>query len=114
MIRDFFLGFIKVHILHHAAREPVYGLALLRELARHGYHLSAGTLYPILHDLESAGLLQREERVVNGKIRKYYVATPAGGQALAEARQKIGELVAEVLHDKGPATLSDPGTGEAQ
>ena len=101
MQRDFFLGFIKIHILHHAAREPVFGLALIRELARHGYDLSPGTLYPILHGLEGAGYLQCEVRVVNGKVRKYYRTTSRGDQALAEARVKIAELVAEVLRMEG-------------
>ena len=76
MLREFFLGFIKVHILHHAAREWVYGLQLIEELGRHGYHLSPGTLYPLLHGLEKSGYLVREERLVGGKIRKYYCATP--------------------------------------
>lgn len=53
MIRDFFLGFVKIHILHHAEQEPVYGLALIEELRRHGYTLSPGTLYPILHQLDA-------------------------------------------------------------
>jgi PadR family transcriptional regulator len=52
MVRDFFLGFIEVHILHHAAQEPVYGLALISELRRHGYELSPGKMYPVLHELE--------------------------------------------------------------
>ena len=66
MIRDFFLGFIKVHILHHASREPVYGLQLIVELVRHGYNISPGTLYPVLHDLKKSGYLQCEERLVGG------------------------------------------------
>lgn len=99
MLRDFFLGFIKIHILHHAAREAVYGLALIEELGRHGYALSPGTLYPVLHDLEEAGYLKREDRVVTGKVRKYYTITDLGRQALGEARLKIGELVGEVLDD---------------
>src|SRR2546428_12177882 len=82
MLRDFFLGFVKIHILHHAAQEPVFGLALIRELSRHGYQLSPGTLYPVLHGLERAGYLQCEARVVQGKIRKYYRTTPHGAQAL--------------------------------
>jgi len=106
MWRDFFLGFIKIHILHHAAREPVFGLALIRELARHGYDLSPGTLYPVLHGLESAGYLQRKNRVVHGKVRKYYRTTPQGDRALAEARAKIAELVTEVLGMEGPPSLA--------
>jgi DNA-binding PadR family transcriptional regulator len=97
MLREFFLGFIKIHILHHAGEEPVYGLALIAELRRHGYELSPGTLYPVLHQLEKAGYLRRLNRVVRGKVRKYYVQTRRGGQALSDARAKIGELVGEVL-----------------
>jgi PadR family transcriptional regulator, regulatory protein PadR len=97
VVREFFLGFIKIHILHHAGEEPVYGLALIAELRRHGYELSPGTLYPVLHQLETAGYLRRLNRVVNGKVRKYYVLTSRGGQALGEARAKISELVGEVL-----------------
>jgi PadR family transcriptional regulator PadR len=107
MLRDFFLGFIKVHILHHAAHEPVFGLALMRELARHGYDVSPGTVYPILHELERSGYLRREDRVVHGKVRKYYRTTPRGDQALEEARAKIAELVAEVLRGEGPSSLTE-------
>jgi DNA-binding PadR family transcriptional regulator len=101
MLREFFLGFVKIHILHHAGEEPVYGLALIAELRRHGYELSPGTLYPVLHQLEKAGYLRRLNRVVNGKVRKYYVLTRRGGQALSDARAKIGELVGEVLEASG-------------
>jgi len=97
MVRAFFLGFIKVHILDHAAHEPVYGLALITELRRHGYELSPGKLYPVLRELEEAGYLARLPRVVNGKVRKYYVLTRRGGVALKGAREKIGELVGELL-----------------
>ncbi len=99
MLREFFLGFIKIHILYHATREPVFGLDLIRELERHGYRLSPGTLYPILHNLEELGYLQRKAQVVDGKVRKYYVATPRGKRALTEARRQIAELVAEVIEE---------------
>ncbi|MBI4757489.1 MAG: helix-turn-helix transcriptional regulator, partial [Chloroflexi bacterium] len=45
MLRDFFLGSIKVHILYHASQGPVYGIEMMEELRRHGYELSPGTLY---------------------------------------------------------------------
>ena len=97
MLREFFLGFIKLHIVYHASREPVFGLELMRELARHGYDLSPGTLYPLLHNLEKAGYLKREDRLVDGKVRKYYTATAEGKRALADARAKIVELVGELI-----------------
>jgi PadR family transcriptional regulator, regulatory protein PadR len=97
MLRDFFLGFVKVHLLYHASQEPVYGVWFIEELARHGYHLSPGTMYPLLHNLEAAGYLSREDLNVDGKVRKYYSITPLGEAALAEARVKIQELVREVV-----------------
>jgi DNA-binding PadR family transcriptional regulator len=90
---------MRVHLLHHAAKAPIFGLEMIEELRRHGYKLSPGTLYPILHGLESAGLVRSRTEVVNGKMRKYYSATAKGRRALAEARQKIGELVSEVLEE---------------
>jgi PadR family transcriptional regulator PadR len=93
--RDLFLGFVKLHILHHAGREAVYGLGLIEELGRYGYRLSPGTLYPILHGLEAEHLLGRETRVVNGKARKYYRLTAAGRTALREGKRKAQDLMKE-------------------
>ena len=99
IIRDVFVAFMRVHLLHHAAKAPIFGLEMIEELRRHGYTLSPGTLYPILHGLEGGGLVRSRTEVVNGKMRKYYSATAKGRRALAEARQKIGELVSEVLEE---------------
>ncbi len=100
MMRELLLGFIKIHILYHAGQQPVYGLWLMEELARHGYTISPGTLYPTLHSLERAGYLTSEKRVVGGRQRRYYAITPAGETALAEARDRLAELVAEVLEER--------------
>lgn len=97
MLRELLLGFIRVHVLYHAGQGPVYGAALMAELARHGYSLSPGTLYPILHRLEADGYVRRQEAVVNGRVRKYYMVTPAGRRTLARAKRQLRELVAEVL-----------------
>ena len=71
MIKQVFLGFIKIHILYHSSKEPIYGAEIARELARHGYHISFGTLYPTLHSLEEDSLLTSYQKIVNGKKRKY-------------------------------------------
>ena len=98
ILNEFFKGFIKIHILHHAAEGPIYGLQIVQELARHGYiSLSPGTLYPTLHGLEEAGLLTSEQQVVAGRWRKYYRITPAGREALTRIRAKLAELAQEVL-----------------
>ena len=97
MLKTFLLGFIKIHILHHALKGPVYGLWLIEELRSHGYTMSPGTLYPILHSLEEEGLLKSKEVLVEGKIRRNYVTTPKGRRAFGETKKKIGELVDEVM-----------------
>ncbi len=94
--RDLFLGFVKLHILYHAGCEPVYGLWLIEELGRHGYRLSPGTLYPILHELKEEHLLTVETRVVEGKARKYYRLTSKGRTALKEGKNKALELLEEI------------------
>lgn len=96
VIRDIFLGFVKVHILYHASEAPVFGLELIEELGEHGYKISPGTLYPTLHRMEQQGLLASSEQLVNGKVRKYYSITTRGRATLREARIKIAELVHEV------------------
>jgi len=99
MLKDFFLGFVKIHILYHASKEPIYGVEMLEELGRHGYRLSPGTLYPTLHRLAKEGYLSQQRKLVGGKVRKYYAITEQGLAALDEARGKITELVDEVLEE---------------
>jgi DNA-binding PadR family transcriptional regulator len=96
MIRSFFLGFIRLHLLYHASKKAVFGLEMIRELEHHGYQLSPGTLYPILHNLEKEGYLISEKQVFNGKVRKYYQATDSGKEALKEASKKVIELMQEI------------------
>jgi DNA-binding PadR family transcriptional regulator len=95
--RLFFAGFVRLHILHHAAEAAICGVEIVAELGRHGYRLSPGTVYPVLHELEKAGYLRVRSAVVSGKVRKYYEATRAGKRALAQAREKLRELAEEVL-----------------
>jgi DNA-binding PadR family transcriptional regulator len=97
MIRNLHTGFIRVHILHHANKHPIYGLWMIGELAEHGYRLSPGTLYPILRELEAGGLLTSRVELVKGKRRKYYEITPRGRKLLEECLAKLRELVREVL-----------------
>jgi DNA-binding PadR family transcriptional regulator len=99
MFRNFFIGFVRIHILYHASKGPVYGLWLIEELARHGYRLSPGTLYPILSKLERKGLLKSTKKVVAGKVRKYYTSTKKGDRALSEIKQKVRELVREIIDE---------------
>jgi PadR family transcriptional regulator, regulatory protein PadR len=95
--RDLYSGLIRLHVLHHAAEEPIFGLGMIEELGRHGYRISPGSLYPLLHGLEKKGYLRsRQER--NGKsLRKVYRATPLGKKALEAAKDKVRELFRELM-----------------
>jgi len=94
--RDLYSGLIRLHVLHHAVKESVFGLGMLEELARHGYRISPGTLYPLLHGLEKKGYLKATEEQ-NGKARrKVYRATSNGKHALNRAKRKVRELFLEL------------------
>jgi PadR family transcriptional regulator PadR len=98
--RDLYSGLIRLHILHHAAEEPIFGLGMAEELARHGYRISPGTLYPLLHGLEKKGYLRSSERQ-NGKSRRtVYQITPLGRKALAAAQDKVRELFGELIEGR--------------
>lgn len=97
--RDLYAGLVRLHVLHHAVKEPVYGLAMIEELRRHGYELSAGTLYPILHGLERKGLLTSEAERTGGTTRRVYRATAAGRAALLAAKAKVRQLFGELFDD---------------
>lgn len=98
--RELYGGLIRLHVLHHAAKEPIYGLAMIEELGRHGYRMSAGTLYPILHGLEAKGYLVSTRQRIGGTERRVYRATRAGRAALAAAKVKVRELFGEMFEDK--------------
>jgi DNA-binding PadR family transcriptional regulator len=101
--REVLLAFWKVHILHHAAEGPVVGHWLLLELRRHGYEVSPGTLYPILHRMEGLGWLRCEVEEGRGsRAPRHYHATEAGRGVLARIREQLAELVREVDTDGVP------------
>jgi DNA-binding PadR family transcriptional regulator len=91
------VDFLELHILHHASESPVYGLWMLEELGHHGYRLSASHLYPRFHRLVRQGLLRRNLRVVDGKLRKYYAITTRGRRYWEGQKKRLVELVSEAL-----------------
>jgi PadR family transcriptional regulator, regulatory protein PadR len=98
--RDLYSGLIRLHVLHHAAEEPIFGLGMIEELSRHGYRISAGSLYPLLHGLEKKGYLRSTEERNGKSLRKVYRATPLGKRALQAAKSKIRELFRELVEGK--------------
>src|SRR3989441_12007521 len=89
--QDLYSGLIRLHVLHHAVEEPVFGLGMIEELARHGYRISPGSLYPLLHSLEQKGYLRSREERSGKSQRKLYRATPLGRRALKSAKSRVRE-----------------------
>lgn len=99
------VDFIELHILHHAAERPVYGLWMIEELARHGYRLGPSQLYPRFHRLEREGYLKRRVAVAGGKLRKYYRITAAGRSYFRRQKRRLIELAAEALSPEDLSAL---------
>jgi len=98
---ELYTALVRLHILHHAAEEEIFGLGIIEELARHGYRLSPGTLYPILHGMEKNTLLRsRAVHGEDGRSRRMYAATANGRRALKDAKDKVRELFGELFEDE--------------
>ena len=97
--QELYIGLVRLHVLHHAAQEPIFGLGIIEELGRHGYRLGPGTIYPLLHSMERRGWLRRESEIVEGRKRKVYEATAEGRKALALARNRVRELYEEMFEE---------------
>ena len=104
-----FSGLIRLHVLYHASQGPIFGLDMIRELRRHGYELSAGTLYPLLHSMEKVGYLRSTRELSDGHFRRFYRATPMGRRALKEGRAKVRELFGELFEAGGNRQISGEG-----
>lgn len=96
ILRKLFLGFIQIHILFHANKEPIYGTWMMKELEKHGYKVSPGTIYPLLNNMEKKGILSRKDKNVDGRILKFYEITNLGKEILSEATEKASELIHEI------------------
>ena len=95
IIREFLLAFWKIHILHHADEQGIYGQWMLEELQRHGYRLSPGTLYPMLSRMAARGWLRSAEPK-RFKAARIYRLTPRGQEVLNRIRESLDELHREV------------------
>jgi PadR family transcriptional regulator, regulatory protein PadR len=97
--QELYIGLLRLHVLHHAAEGPIFGLGMIAELGRHGYRLGPGTIYPLLHSMERRGWLRVDSEIVEGRKRKIYVATAEGRKALRLARIRVRELYCEMFEE---------------
>lgn len=98
--QELYIGLVRLHVLHHAAEGPIFGLGIIEELGRHGYRLGPGTMYPLLHSMERRGWLRVNSEIVEGRKRKIYEATAEGRRALSLARNRVRELYEGMFEKK--------------
>ncbi len=77
-------------ILQLISEKEQYGYQLIKELetrSNHTFSLKEGTLYPILHSLETQGAIESfQMQADTGKIRKYYRITKQGKKLFEEKK----------------------------
>ncbi len=100
-------GLVRLHILHHASEEEFYGQWIIHELARHGYTLSPGTLYPMLHAMERRGYLKSKKEQNGRTFRRLYRATALGREANRLAKIQVRELIGALQRSKAPKSSAD-------
>jgi DNA-binding PadR family transcriptional regulator len=106
VVREFLLAFWKIHILHHAAEDGIYGQWMLEELHHHGYRLSPGTLYPMLARMAKRGWLRATEPK-RSKAARVYRLTPRGHEVLTHVLHSLDELYREVgAHRPAPRQVA--------
>lgn len=96
-MREFRTAAIRLHVLHHAAEGELHGAWMISELREHGHEVGPGTLYPLLHRMERAGLLVSGVETVDGRRRRPYTTTSRGREVLDDCRRALGELAEELL-----------------
>ncbi len=74
----------------------MYGYEITRkveELTDGKIKLTYGALYPVLHKLESEGVLFTESENFNNRIRIYYLLTTHGHSVVAEKIKELNEFI---------------------
>jgi PadR family transcriptional regulator, regulatory protein PadR len=90
-------GLFCLYILWKANEQAVSGIDLSELEHDHDHEVSAGRLYPKLHDLTEKGYLVMDEVNEHGKIHKYYKTTEEGRELLKKVRDELGEPMKDFL-----------------
>ncbi|MDW7649998.1 MAG: PadR family transcriptional regulator [Bacillota bacterium] len=98
-------GSTSMLILRLLEIKEMYGYQMIEELAKRSnktFSLKAGTLYPLLHNLEQKGIVTSyDDDAGSGRVRKYYRITKKGRELLSEKKQEwdvYSTAVNQILH----------------
>ncbi len=90
-------GTLQNIILKLLAKEvKMYGYQMTqraKELTKGHLQMTEGALYPILHKLESDGIIESEVQKINGRDRKYYLLTEKGKRQQAEEEAEMKSYI---------------------
>jgi PadR family transcriptional regulator, regulatory protein PadR len=87
--RERLKGHLDLLLLSVLSAGPAHGYAIitsLRQRSEGTFDLHEGTIYPALHRLEDAGLLDSSWAEADGRKRRVYALTAKGEAALAAER----------------------------
>lgn len=96
-------GNISMLLLQLLSEKDMYGYEMIEELEKRSeyvFSLKAGTMYPLLHDMESKKHLVSYEKEAQGKVRRYYTITKQGRAELLkkkEAWETYAKAVGQVI-----------------
>ncbi len=99
--RTLISGSMAMMILGLLSEKDMYGYEMidtLRKRSQNVFELKAGTLYPLLHNLEEKHFLVSHEEEVLGKRRKYYSVTKEGKKHLERKKSEWQEYSRAVTH----------------
>lgn len=94
---------VRLFVLHQADKRPTYGGRLKKQLSLLGYHISPGSLYPLLHQLEQTGLVRSWVKIYKGRARRLYELTAAGRSELQRLQAELAAAAAELLPPPQPS-----------
>ena len=96
-------GNISMLLLQLLSEKDMYGYEMIEELEKRSeyvFSLKAGTMYPLLHAMESKKHLVSYEKEAQGKMRRYYTITKQGRAELLkkkEAWETYSKAVGQVI-----------------
>lgn len=93
--KGYMSGSSRLLVLAILSEKPYYGYELIKTLKQRSndtFDMKEGTLYPILHKLESEGLVASSNQEVSGRVRKVYAITEKGSRVLAREKQEWTEF----------------------
>ena len=89
-------------------RTEHYGYALRKALANHGLAIDENTLYPLLHRLESQGLLVSQWREEEKRNKRFYRLSPVGESVLADLLEEWSRMNSALERILGERTAANP------